>query len=342
MSIKIKLNLHMFEGDGGGAGAGAAPAAAATGDGAGQAAEIAPGVMEDGTQVDDRLAARMKRQEARRAARGRAPQYKAPTQAVTEQAEAKPEAAAESAEPAKGADERWQELIKGEFKDQYGKSVQSAIQDRFKNQQDANEKLAQLQPALNLLAKQRGLQEGDNAALVKAIMADDELIEDQAAEAGMTVETYRTMKQLEEQNAKYRQQEEENARVAQARQHYAKLAEQAEALKQRIPDFDLEAELFNPNDNRFMRMTSPEGGLDVETAYFAIHHRELEPQAMAYGIQKAQDQMAQTIQANQRRPVEGAIEGGQAGNFQVDPRSMSKAQRQDLINRARRGEKITL
>ena len=335
MSIKFKLNLHMFEGDG----AGAAPAAA--GDGAGQAAEIAPGVMEDGTQVDDRLAARMKRQEERRKARGRAPQYKAPTQTVTEKpAEAEAQPVAE--EPAKGPEDRWQELIKGEFKEQYGKSVQDAIQNRFKNQQDLGEKLAELQPALNLLAKQRGIPEGDNAALVKAILEDDSLIEDQAAEAGMSVETYRTMQALEEQNEKYKAAEAENARQAQARAHYAKLAEQAERLKERIPDFDLQKELFNPNDNRFMRMTSPEGGLDVETAYYAIHHRELEPQAMAYGIQRAQDQMAMTIQANQRRPVEGAIEGGQAGNFQVDPRSMSKAQRQDLINRARRGEKIVI
>lgn len=336
MSIKIKLNLHMFEGDG----AGAAPAAA--GDGAGQTAEITPGVMEDGTQVDNRLAERMRRQEARRAARGKAPQYKAAGKPAETSAEPEPQATEGSAEPAKGPDERWNELIKGEYREQYGRSVQEAIQNRFKNQQDLSEQLAGLQPALNLLAKQRGIQEGDNAALVKAIMEDDSLIEDEAAEAGMTVETYRTMKEIEEQNARYKAKEAEDAAKDQARQHYAKLAEQAEALKARIPDFDLQKELFNPNDNRFMRMTSPEGGLDVETAYFAIHHRELEPQAMAYGIQRAQDQMAMTIQANQRRPVEGAIEGGQAGNFQVDPRKMTKAQRQDLINRARRGEKITL
>lgn len=336
MSIEFKLNLHMFEGDG----AGAAPAAA--GDGAGQAAETTPGVMEDGTQVDNRLAARMKRQEERRAARGKAPLYKPTGKFVETTNTAEPTATEGSAETAKGPDDRWNELIKGEFKEQYGKSVQDAIQNRFKNQQDLSEKLAELQPALNLLAKQRGIQEGDNAALVKAIMEDDSLIEDEAAEAGMTVETYRTMKEIEAENERFKAREAEDAMKEQARQHYAKLAQQAEALKARIPDFDLQKELFNPNDNRFMRMTSPEGGLDVETAYFAIHHRELEPQAMAYGIQRAQDQMAMTIQANQRRPVEGAIEGGQAGNFQVDPRNMSKAQRQDLINRAKRGEKITL
>ena len=335
MSRYLFLNLHMFEGDG----AGAAPGGA--GDGAGQAAEIAPGVLDDGTQVDSRLAARMKRQEERRAARGKTPQYKAPTKAATGQAEAE-QGSAEGESPAKGPDDRWNELIKGEFKEQYGKSVQDAIQNRFKNQQDLSEKLAALQPALDLLAKQRGLQEGDNDALVKAILADDSLLEEQAEQAGMTVETYRTMQQLEQENERFRRAEEENERNAAARAHYAKLAEQAEALKQRIPDFDLQKELFNPNDNRFLRMTSPEGGLDVETAYFAIHHRELEPQAMAYGIRRGMDQMAQTLQANQRRPVEGAIQGGQAGNFQVDPRTMTKAQRQELIQRAKRGEKITL
>ena len=346
MFRKIKLNLRLFEGEGGGAGA--APAATGTGEAAGNAAEITPGtVLEDGTQVDDRLAARMKRQNARRKARGQAPLYTDAKKAEAPAAEPAQAEAQPAAEPAKGQDEKWTELIKGEFKDQFGKSVQDAIQKRFKNQQDAtkdlaaaNEKLAMLQPMIESLARQQGVNPEDLPALVQAVQNTDPKIEEEAEAAGMTTESYLTMKRIEAANQKYEEEKQQDRFQKQVQAHYAKLAQQAEALKERFPDFDLEKELFNPNDDRFMRMTSPEGGLDVETAYYAIHHRELEPQAMAYGIQRAQEQMAQTLQANGRRPTEGAMTGGQAGNFQIDPRRMTKAERADLIRRSRLGEKI--
>ena len=348
MFRKIKLNLRLFEGEGGGAGA--APAATGTGEAAGQAAEITPGtVLEDGTQVDDRLAARMKRQEERRRARGQAPLY-TKTQTTEGQQEQPVQAEPQQAdEPAESQDEKWQALIKGEYKDQFGKAVSDAIQRRFKNQQDAtkelaaaNEKLAALQPVIESLARQHGIDGNDLQALAKAVQSNDPKIEEEAEAAGMTTESYITMKRIEEANARYEQEKQQDRMQKQVQEHYAKLAQQAEALKQKFPDFDLQAELFNPNDDRFMKMTSPEGGLDVETAYYAIHHRELEPQAMAYGIQRAQQQMAQTLQANGRRPSEAAMSGGQATNFQIDPRKMTKAERADLIRRSRLGEKIEL
>lgn len=348
MFRKIKLNLRLFEGEGGGAGA--APAATGTGEAAGQAAEITPGtVLEDGTQVDDRLAARMKRQEERRKARGQAPLY-TKTQTTEGQQEQPVQAEPQQAEePAESQDEKWQALIKGEYKDQFGKAVSDAIQRRFKNQQDAtkdlaaaNEKLAALQPVIESLARQHGIDGNDLQALAKAVQSNDPKIEEEAEAAGMTTESYITMKRIEEANARYEQEKQQDRMQKQVQEHYAKLAQQAEALKQKFPDFDLQAELFNPNDDRFMKMTSPEGGLDVETAYYAIHHRELEPQAMAYGIQRAQQQMAQTLQANGRRPSEAAMSGGQATNFQIDPRKMTKAERADLIRRSRLGEKIEL
>lgn len=301
--------------------------------------------MEDGTQVDDRLAARMKRQEERRKARGQAPLYtKAQAQAPEGQQEQPAQQAEtqQAEEPAKGQDEKWQELIKGEYKDQFGKAVQDAIQRRFKNQQDANEKLAQLQPVIDSLARQHGIDRNDLQGLAKAVQSNDPKIEEEAEAAGMTTESYLTMKRLEQENAKYQQAQQQDVFQRQVQAHFAKLSQQAEALKARFPDFDLQKELFNPNDDRFLKMTSPEGGLDVETAYYAIHHRELEPQAMAYGIQRAQEQMAQTLQANGRRPSEAAMSGGQATNFQIDPRKMTKAERADLIRRSRLGEKIEL
>lgn len=334
MTKYLWLNLQMFNGDGG---AGAAPAGE-TGTEAG-AAEIVPGVLDDGTEVDDRLAARMKEQEARQAARGKGPLYnrKHAEPAEGQQAE---EPQAEAADPAKEREARWSELKKGEMKDLYGRDVQEAIQKRLKNQHDAAAQLQSLTPMLNVLARQRGIPEGDMDALRKSIESDDSLIEDQAAEAGMTVEAYRMMQDIQRENERYKAQEAFNVEQQRLYQHYQKLAGQAEQLKAQFPDFDLQAELQNEN---FLRMTSPEGGLSVEEAFWAIHHRELGPQAMAYGIQRAQQQMSMTLQANRQRPTEGALNGSKpAASLERDPRRMTKAERAELIRRARMGEEIVL
>ena len=58
---------------------------------------------------------------------------------------------------------------------------------------------------------------------------------------------------------------------------------QGEKLKATFPGFDLRAELQNPT---FQRLTSPEVGIDVETAYWTIHRNELQTAAMQVAAQK--------------------------------------------------------
>ena len=111
-------------------------------------------------------------------------------------------------------------------------------------------------------------------------------------------------------------------------------------MKARFPGFDLRTELQNP---AFRRMTAPNSGLTVEQAYYAIHHDEIAPQAMAAGVQRAQRQISQSLQANGARPVEGAMTGNSgAPDVSIDPRRMSRAEREQIKERVRRGEKIIL
>ena len=325
------IDLHLFEGDGG---AGAAPAAA--GDG-GESA-VTPGVLEDGTRVDNRLAERMEQQARKRRERGEAP-IKPAMRAAAPQAEPTGKQAEE--QPAQEAqemslDDQWKEAKK-RFRDQYGRDVQAAIQDRFKNQADANETLEKLQPALKALARQRGIDENDLDGLANNILEDDSLYEEEAEKAGMTVEGYRTFQAMQAENERIKAREQEELETMRFRQHFASLVQQGEEMKKTFPDFDLKKELENET---FRRMTAPNSGLSVRAAYYAVHHAELEPQAMAYGIQKAQTQMAQTLQANRQRPMEGAMQRGQPADVSIDPRSMTREQRQNYIERARRGEKI--
>ena len=319
--LKFRFNLHLFEGDG----AGAAPA----GEGGGEAA-VTPGVLEDGTEVDNRLAARLEQQAKRRKARGEQ-EVALPAQKGA-QAQETPEP-----KPEKSLDDEWTELRKGKFKDQYSRDVQSAIQDRFKNQKNAADELEKLQPMLTALEKLHGINEGDTDTLIKTILDDDSLYEEAADEEGMTVENYKKFQQVLAENERLKRQEQETQERIAFKQHFNGLMAQAEELKKTYPDFDLLEELKDPT---FRRLTGPNSGLTVEAAYYAIHHKELEPQVMAYGIQRAQTQISQTLQANRQRPSEGAMQGSQRAEVTIDPRTMTREQRQKLIERARRGEDV--
>jgi len=323
MAEKLKMILDLFEG--GAAGASAAPAGDGAGEGTGEAA-VEPGVLQDGTQVDDRLAARLKEQARKRKSRGEAELQIAPQAQQNAEAPVQPEPSLE---------DQWKEAKKGKFKEAYARDVQAAIQDRFKNQQDIGQQLSALEPMLKVLRERAGVDTNDE--LVKHVMDDDSLYEEQASEAGMTVESYKTMMQLKAQNEEFQRQQRESQEQELVKQHLMKLAQQAEEMKKTFPDFDLMKELDNV---QFRRLTAPDSGLDVRTAYYAVHHDELEPQAMAYGIQRAQQQISQTLQANRQRPVEGAMRTGQPADVSIDPRKMTRAERQNYIERARRGEKI--
>lgn len=326
MADRFYMNLHLFEG--GAAGAGAAPAAGA-GEG-GEAAVVTPGTLQDGTQVDNRLAARMEEQARKRKNRGEAPAQIA--QAVQTEVQEQP---AEEQQPS--LDDEWAEAKKGKFREQYGRDVQAAVQERFKNQQDLQSKLDGLQPMLDALMKKAGADSVEE--LQKMILDDDSLYEEEAEKAGMTVEGYKSYQEMMAENQRLKEQEAKQQEDEFFRQHFQNLAQQAEEMKKVFPDFDLKTELQN---DVFRRLTMPNSGLDVQAAYYAVHHKELEPQAMAYGIQRAQQQISQTLQANRARPVEGAMKTGAPADIAVDPRNMTRAQRQQLIERARRGEKIII
>ena len=281
--------------------------------------------MDDGTQVDARLAERMNAQERKHPGL-----YK--KQNAT--ADVQPAAAEE---PARSIDDEWAEAKKGKFAEQYGRDVQAAIQQRFKNQEDANAKFASVQPMLDALIKKNGLTEGDYGALSSMILDDDSLYEDEAEQHGMTVEAYKNFKSLEAEAATYRRQKEEQEQIATFQSHLAELNRQAEILKQTFPDFDLHAELNDPN---FRRMTAPNSGMTVEQAYMACHYKELLPGAVQAGVNRARTQMSQSLAANAARPVEGATNGGAAVTINSDPRNMTREQRRQLLERARMGEKV--
>lgn len=328
------MNLQLFAEEG------AAAAPAGGGAEAGTAAVQAtaepsvynPGdTLPDGTQVANaRVAAALNRQMKRH------PELRA----NLGQVQSAPQPAAQ---PAPGAqqtpageptiEDRWTELKKGEYKEQYARDVQAAIKDRFKNQADLQERLDAIQPTLDVLMKKTGAESVEE--LNKLIAEDDSIYQEEADAAGMPVDKYREMVRLQKEHDDAIASEKRLREQVANRDRFAELHRQGEDLKQMFPDFDLMKEM----ENEAFRNMTMSGQLTVEQAFYALHGKELTPQLMAYGMQRARQQMGQTIQATGQRPQEGAMRGRTtaAAEPKINPASLTRKEREMYKQMARRG-----
>ena len=246
--------------------------------------------------------------------------------------------AANTGEQGAPKEESFEELIKGKHKDAYNAKVNEIIRDRLKSSKESEEKLGKLNPLLEVLGKKYNVDPADIDQMTKVIGDDDSLYEKEAMERGMDVPTYRTVRQLEQENERYRRQEQQTVQEQRMRQHFDGLARQAEELKQMYPSFDLMTEMKNPV---FARLTAPNGGIDVRTAYEVVHRDELRGAEMQFAVQKSAERMSKAIQSGSRRPVENGLNSAQpAGPIKSDPRSLKKADFEEIHRQVRAGKKV--
>ena len=240
-----------------------------------------------------------------------------------------------SATPTEDRNAKFEALIKGEYKDLYDARVQNTIQQRLKGQKETVDKYNALAPTLEVLAKKYGVDASDVAALNKAIEEDDSYFEEEALEKGISVEQLKEIKKIERENATLRQQMEEQNRRDSANRFYAQMMEQAEAIKAVYPSFDLRAEMQNP---RFVDLLR--NNVDVRTAYEVLHKDEIIPAAMQFTAKTVEQKLTNKIIANGARPAENGNSSQGATVVKSDVSQLSKADRQEIIRRVQRGEKI--
>ena len=222
---------------------------------------------------------------------------------------------------------------------EYNKQMQATIQARLRSAKGAEETLGKLTPALELLARQHGQDPAniDYDALVQSISNDDSFYEQKALEMGVSVETARRIDQQERDTARQQRDQERTLEQQKFQQHIMKLEQQGEAMKKVFPNFDLRKELQNP---AFARMTSPNVGISVEDAYYAVHRNEIQTAAMQVTAQKTAQKISNAIQAGSRRPDENGTSGQAPSVTTFDYRNASREQREALKRRIRSGEKI--
>lgn len=230
---------------------------------------------------------------------------------------------------------QWQEA-KARYTDA---DVQQIVRSRLRDADTNRQTLQTLQPMLDAMAKRFGTKAGDYQALADKYLDDDTLYEDEAIETGMSVEAIKNIHKVTAERDRYKSQVEQSAAMAQVQQHFNGLMQQGEALKAKYPFFDLQKELQNDS---FVRMTSPSGGLTVEQAFVALHHNELQQYAMQQAAMQSQRQAAQTVQANMARPRENAgRSAAPQATVRNDPSKLTLNDFEEIKKRVARGEKIS-
>lgn len=225
----------------------------------------------------------------------------------------------------------------------YSKEFEKRVSRRtgYEVRKAERESRAKLSPMYEALARKYDMDTSDPAkidleALSQKVLDDSDMLEDEAAKMGVTVDGLRKIRTAERQLQEVERirQEEESQRAWQS------LMAEGEQLKALYPGFDMETELANPQFERLLASLQANGFPNpVRTAYESAHRDEVMIGAMQYAVQRTKQQVANSIQAGAQRPAENG--GGSAAQTHIDPSKLDRKQRQEIRERVMRGEHIT-
>ena len=244
-------------------------------------------------------------------------------------------------EQAGGQASPFQELIQGQYKQEYeqavGQRINAAMQRRFKNQDDLQKRLDEQSPIMEQLAAKYQLDAGDIDGIYKHMTDDLSLYQEEADKRGVSPEVVRDMHRLEANNKRLQAENERFTEQGRLEEHFRQMSQQAEELKKQFPNFDLMAELQNP---AFARMTRPGSGMSVENAFWAIHGAQIQAESMQHAAQQAGQRIAASVQAGASRPIENGMQRAGAVDMGVDIAHMDKKTRDMYRQRIKNGELI--
>ena len=222
---------------------------------------------------------------------------------------------------------RFDELIKGEFKEVYDKRINETFRKRMKNSKETTEKFEKLQGVLPMIAKDYNVDPSNIDALVAAVQNDNRHYEQEALEAGVDVEFYKRMKQSEAKNREYEEERERRKAVSRWYDDFET------NVKSAFPNLTFEDAMANPQFINLMH-----NGIDALSAVTAIHAREIIPAAIENATKTATKRVVDNIAANADRPVEGFTMSSASVVSNNNVSSLSDAQIDAYINRVHRGE----
>ena len=229
-----------------------------------------------------------------------------------------------------------------ELRAQYDAEMANQFNRRFKGY-DAikadNAKYSQM-AALLMDAFPDAPRDGNIDSLMAFLQGKSDLFADAAAKAGMPVDVYRELQNLKRQNAQLEDERQARAEEEQRMRFQQNLNAQIPAVQQLYPEFDLAAELADPEiAEKYVNLIG--FGWSLKDTYESIHKNELFNRAAISASQQAAQRTAQQIKQGQGRPTENGMAprgSVKAGN---DPSKMSDQQIAEIAEKVRRGERIT-
>jgi hypothetical protein len=167
---------------------------------------------------------------------------------------------------------------------------------------------------------------------------DNSYYEDEAVRRGVDVAEFRRTLAIERENAQYKARDEAAAARAEINRKYQALLDQVPGVQEIYPDFDFDKESeANPLFRKLCVM-----GIPMRNAYESTHVEEILSRGMQYAAQTAAAK-TQAVQAhNRQRPDENGLGSSGKAETKVDIGNLSVKEMQELNERARRGETITL
>ena len=151
----------------------------------------------------------------------------------------------------------------------------------------------------------------------------------------MSVKQLKELRAAQRENDDLRRQIQERQKQENAEKIYSTWMQQAEETKKVYPGFDLRAELGN---SKFMDLLN--SNIDVRTAYEVLHKDDIIPAAMQFAAKTVESKLASKIASGASRPAENGMNSGSAAVVKSDVSQLTKADRQEIIRRVARGEKI--
>lgn len=229
----------------------------------------------------------------------------------------------------------FEKLIDGEYKDIFAERTQQIINRRFKDGKIQEQTIADQKPIMDILMQRYNIADGDAKALLKAIEEDNTYWESAAEEAGLTVDQFKKMKQMERESAELQALRRKQAADQQAQQQLANWMKQAEGMQEMYPGFDFRSEIQNRDFQGLLR-----AGIPVQKAYELIHMEEIKQAAAKSAAQTASAQMQANLKAKQSRPAENGTSSKTAVIVKNDVSKLTRAERAEVARRAMLGEHI--
>ena len=110
-----------------------------------------------------------------------------------------------------------------------------------------------------------------------------------------------------------------------------------ELCKQHFPEFDMAKECENETFTRLLG-----AGVEVENAYKAVHFNEITQGLMAQTERDTKKKVADSIRSGNGRPSENGVGAGSANGTKVSAWDLSHEEFRKVMERAARGETITM